>query len=416
MPSSSARCAQLPRAADKVPFYAALKKFRDYLNGLIPDINESEMIFSEPKVKCCYEAEPKQDPYSDITDISNAVIKNEDGTIIPCKKKRGRPKKIKVEGEEPSKPVIRKPPVQNNNCDFPKKKRGRPKKIKVEDTEMNQDNNTSTNITKCYSNPSPIQSPNSFYQMGPVLTPPGSASNLYAPQAQQYCQSPRPQYSQSPRPPFSQSPRPHSQPFTHSDLSSEISAAISSDQLGSPASPSLGPPDFEPPTSMAEEAECRLSSPAPSTPSEQPHYQYQSYGMEPPTEPHYPSPRQSQDIASKSLSGLESLVDQIPSITDGDVPLSQTPDQYSGQFSNYNLQSRSSPTPYNYSATSGYPIYPTPTWSSHYEPVPLPYPQIPYPQSYPPGIHMPSPNYPYYSYPQPAPTHPPGYPPYLGGF
>ena len=28
MPSSSARCAQLPRACDKVPFYSALGKFR----------------------------------------------------------------------------------------------------------------------------------------------------------------------------------------------------------------------------------------------------------------------------------------------------------------------------------------------------------------------------------------------------
>ncbi|XP_022908087.1 uncharacterized protein [Onthophagus taurus] len=416
MPSSSARCAQLPRAADKVPFYAALKKFRDYLNGLIPDIEESEMIFSEPKVKSCYEAEPKPDPYSEITDLSNpAVIKNEDGTIVPCKKKRGRPKKIKVEGEEPPKPVVRKPPVQTNNCDFPKKKRGRPKKIKVEDQDMNPVNDTSTNMSKCYSN----TSPNNYYPMPSALTPPNSGSNLYAPQPPQYCQSPRPPYSQSPRPPFSQSPRPHSQPFTHSDLSSEISAAISSDQLGSPASPSLGPPDFEPPTSMAEEGECRLSSPAPSTPSEQPHYPYHhNYGMEPPQEPqHYSSPRQPQDIASKSLSGLESLVDQIPSITDGDAPLSDTPEQYSGQFSNYNVPGRTSPNHYNYGGGSGYPIYPTPTWSSHYEPVPLGYPQIPaYPQSYAPGLHMPSPNYPYYTYPQSAPTHPPGYPPYLGGF
>ncbi|KAJ8923598.1 hypothetical protein NQ315_010177 [Exocentrus adspersus] len=448
MPSSSARCAQLPRAADKVPFYAALKKFRDYLNGLITEIDENEMVFSEPRVKSCYEAEPKPDPFSpELTDISNAVIQNEDGTIIPCKKKRGRPKKIKVEGEEPPpKPVVRKPPAaQNNNCDFPKKKRGRPKKVKVENMDLNQpDNNTSTNMSQCYSNPSPIQSPNNFYQMGPAMTPPNSSSNLYAPQPQsynqsprpqysqsprppysnsprpQYSQSPRPPYSQSPRPPYSQSPRPHSQPFTHSDLSSEISAAISSEQLGSPASP-IGPPDFEPPTSMAEEAECRLSSPAPSTNSEQAHYHYQSYNMDPPhphPEPQYPSPRQTQDIASKSLSGLESLVDQIPSITEGETPLGEGPDQYAGQFNNYNVSSssRASPVPYNYPPSSGYPIYPTPTWSGHYEPMPLGYPQLPYAQSYGPGLHVPSPNYPYYSYPQPTPTHPPGYPPYLGGF
>lgn len=51
MPSSSARCAQLPRAADKVPFYVALKKFRDYLNGVIPHMDESECVFADPKSK-----------------------------------------------------------------------------------------------------------------------------------------------------------------------------------------------------------------------------------------------------------------------------------------------------------------------------------------------------------------------------
>lgn len=475
MPSSSARCAQLPRAADKVPFYAALKKFRDYLNGLIPEIDENEMVFSEPKVKSCYEAEPKADLYPELTDISNAVIKTEDGTIIPCKKKRGRPKKIKIEGEEPPpKPVVRKPPPpSSNNCgDFPKKKRGRPKKVKMDSTEINRmENNAQANMAaQCFSNPSPIQSPNNFYPMGPAMTPPTSTGNMYnQPQAAVYNQSPRPPYSQSPRPPYSQSPRPtysqsprpaysqsprqqynqsprpqysnsprppysprpHSQPFTHSDLSSEISAAISSEQLGSPGSP-IGPPDFEPPTTMAEDAECRLS-PAPSTNSEnhhyhmspaasangeQPHsYHYQPYSMEPPSqEPptQYPNTQQKhQDIASKSLSGLESLVDQIPSITDGEAPINETTDQYSN---NYSVSSaRASPVSYNY-PSSGYPLYPTPTWSGPYEPMPLSYPQIPYPQSYTPGIHVPNPNYPYYSYPQPTPPHPPGYPPYLGGF
>ena len=47
MPSSSARFTQLPRAADKVPFYIALKKLRDYLRGLIPEPAESEVTFPE---------------------------------------------------------------------------------------------------------------------------------------------------------------------------------------------------------------------------------------------------------------------------------------------------------------------------------------------------------------------------------
>ncbi|XP_055883292.1 G/T mismatch-specific thymine DNA glycosylase-like [Biomphalaria glabrata] len=45
MPSSSARCAQLPRAADKVPFYLALKKLRDHLRGDLATLEESEVVF-----------------------------------------------------------------------------------------------------------------------------------------------------------------------------------------------------------------------------------------------------------------------------------------------------------------------------------------------------------------------------------
>lgn len=53
MPSSSARCAQLPRAVDKVPYYLGLKKIRDHLKGDLPVLDESEVIFPglEPKFK-----------------------------------------------------------------------------------------------------------------------------------------------------------------------------------------------------------------------------------------------------------------------------------------------------------------------------------------------------------------------------
>ena len=51
MPSSSARVAQLPRAADKVPFFEALRKFRDYLNGKIDNIQECEVTFASVVLK-----------------------------------------------------------------------------------------------------------------------------------------------------------------------------------------------------------------------------------------------------------------------------------------------------------------------------------------------------------------------------
>lgn len=194
MPSSSARCAQLPRAADKVPFYAALKKFRDYLNGAISHIDDSECVFTDPKFKACYEtdagpattaivkSEPlpsvtsfttnpatnpmgilsgqmtgllsqqhqQPQPPSDITDISNnmndmsgvgggggggGVLMND----MPGKKKRGRPKKIRGEGDENIKVSTprRQPNVANVahdmlNGEVQKKKRGRPKKVKFD--------------------------------------------------------------------------------------------------------------------------------------------------------------------------------------------------------------------------------------------------------------------------------------------
>lgn len=46
MPSSSARCALLPRASDKVPFYQALKKYSDFVKGKIPEPDVSEVVFS----------------------------------------------------------------------------------------------------------------------------------------------------------------------------------------------------------------------------------------------------------------------------------------------------------------------------------------------------------------------------------
>ena len=59
MPNSSARCAQLPRAVDKVPFYKALTKYRNYLKGEIPEIDEAEVVFSDIKLKTFNEKVPE---------------------------------------------------------------------------------------------------------------------------------------------------------------------------------------------------------------------------------------------------------------------------------------------------------------------------------------------------------------------
>jgi len=66
MPSSSARCSQLPRCVDKVPFYTALRKLRDHLRGDLPCLDDSEVTFPDLELK----VEPKKEKF-------NAEIKQE---------------------------------------------------------------------------------------------------------------------------------------------------------------------------------------------------------------------------------------------------------------------------------------------------------------------------------------------------
>ncbi|CAF1016458.1 unnamed protein product [Brachionus calyciflorus] len=49
-PSTSARISILPKVSDKVPFFRALKNFRDYLNGNLEHICEEDLIFPDFKV------------------------------------------------------------------------------------------------------------------------------------------------------------------------------------------------------------------------------------------------------------------------------------------------------------------------------------------------------------------------------
>ena len=164
MPNSSARCAQLPRAVDKVPFYSGLKKFRDYLRGTVPSIEESEMVFKEVKLQNFNDKPFKKEFGDDTTDHSGTPpgMNSEyggnhgsndgypgsvqhsgsdmpvDSRIDPLtgKKRRGRPPKPRPDGSVPQ-PKRRQ--VDDNGVPLPrgsnpidpltgKKKRGRPKK------------------------------------------------------------------------------------------------------------------------------------------------------------------------------------------------------------------------------------------------------------------------------------------------
>ena len=153
MPNSSARCAQLPRAVDKVPFYEALKKFKDYLDGSIDQVEEDELVFSNVKLKNFNEGghSKKQsagsagnagDSSGDAATVDASTAASA-GSIIDAridpltgKKRRGRPPKPRPDGTLP--PPKRRQldcngiplPRASNPIDplTGKKKRGRPKK------------------------------------------------------------------------------------------------------------------------------------------------------------------------------------------------------------------------------------------------------------------------------------------------
>uniref|UniRef100_A0A914VMR5 Uncharacterized protein n=1 Tax=Plectus sambesii TaxID=2011161 RepID=A0A914VMR5_9BILA len=67
MPSSSARCSQLPRAVDKMPYYEALKKLRDHLIGDLPLLDDNDLIFPSalPSAKKSRSGSPDSDPLLD---------------------------------------------------------------------------------------------------------------------------------------------------------------------------------------------------------------------------------------------------------------------------------------------------------------------------------------------------------------
>lgn len=79
MPSSSARCSQLPRATDKVPYYLALKKLRDYLCGRIPYLDDSEVTFSSVLVTA-----PRKSSQPNVANgvVQSKLVKEENLGII----------------------------------------------------------------------------------------------------------------------------------------------------------------------------------------------------------------------------------------------------------------------------------------------------------------------------------------------
>uniref|UniRef100_A0A5K3FRL2 G/T mismatch-specific thymine DNA glycosylase n=1 Tax=Mesocestoides corti TaxID=53468 RepID=A0A5K3FRL2_MESCO len=106
MPSSSARCAQLPRAEDKLPFFVALRKLREHLRGERPHLEEAEVVFADytefrvttPDPKSLRKAERRRKRKSEAAAAAAALEQSNrglDGSVLesasPRKKKKPTP-------------------------------------------------------------------------------------------------------------------------------------------------------------------------------------------------------------------------------------------------------------------------------------------------------------------------------------
>jgi hypothetical protein len=89
MPSSSARCSQLPRAVDKVPFYVALRKLRDYKRGDLPHLDESEVTFPDLELK----VEPRKDR------LDRQLKQQQEAAAAAAVSRTGFDKKRRFDGE-----------------------------------------------------------------------------------------------------------------------------------------------------------------------------------------------------------------------------------------------------------------------------------------------------------------------------
>lgn len=328
MPSSSARCAQLPRASDKVPFYSALKKFRDYLNGVITDIDESDIVFTNSKLKN-YKEESRDDLYGDLL----AVLKKEDDDEPSLKKKRGRPKKNKLlDAEEVKKESKEKLPMFFEEDPF-KKKRGRPKKNKTYN-DSSAVSNTNLDIKLEKSNGSEISSLPSMY-------------NMFGERGNRFVSSPV-IYNSSDTISLGDSRSDSTDHLSHSDVKVE---PLYESKSFTESTSSI---NKYPPSSVKEEPNAQHNKCCFPSSSEKDDnlptsfLDYDSFSMDHDSNSRYlsPKPQQQQpteyqikdhntpnnsDMRAKSLSRLESLVDQIPNITETDIsPLSTVvTEQYS---------------------------------------------------------------------------------------
>jgi TDG/mug DNA glycosylase family protein len=80
LPSSSARCSQLPKVVDKVPFYSALRQLSEHLNGRLPSLTDLDITFPDFKVALNTGSSPTVAAASDIDDEMDVENDNDDAS------------------------------------------------------------------------------------------------------------------------------------------------------------------------------------------------------------------------------------------------------------------------------------------------------------------------------------------------
>ena len=185
MPSSSARCSQLPRAVDKVPFYEALKKFRDHLNGKLPNLDDSEICFPDLELKTAkkevkqeVKEEVKQEGYEEMTQQDmEAQIDQAAGSllshftqgnyqIIPHSSSSDLPNLPNMNGL--SIPHIKQEPQDPENVSVPKAKKGRSPRKKKKSLESSATNCSQSLDTSVSVKQEPPDSVSSAFTSPPV--------------------------------------------------------------------------------------------------------------------------------------------------------------------------------------------------------------------------------------------------------
>lgn len=227
MPSSSARCSQLPRAVDKVPFYEALKKFRDHLNGKLPNLDHSEVCFPDLALKTAVKKEVKTEGYDEISPQEMEAQINQAADsylsqftqgnyqVIPYSSPSDLPNLPNMNG--PLVSQIKQEPQECETTNLSQTKKSRAPRKKKKSQESSQANSSPANVSQPLS--SSVSSQQKAQDNVSYSLPPGSVSGNIS-QPFSHCNG-LPQIKQEPQDDYVYMPSEYSS-TTNSQLPSQL--------------------------------------------------------------------------------------------------------------------------------------------------------------------------------------------------